>query len=137
MIIWINGTHGSGKTTTSALVQQLVPHSRIFDAETVGQTLMDISPGLPSTDNVQNWPPWRPLVVETARQVLDYVGGVLVIPMTVQVESYRREIAAGLERYAIQVRHFVLHADQATLRRRIIDDAVMGPSRFRLHHLEP
>lgn len=25
VIIWLNGTHGAGKTTTSALVQQLIP----------------------------------------------------------------------------------------------------------------
>jgi hypothetical protein len=47
VIVWLNGTHGAGKTTTSALVQQLVPDSRVFDAEKVGETLMDITPGLP------------------------------------------------------------------------------------------
>ncbi|SEP39046.1 AAA family ATPase [Amycolatopsis saalfeldensis] len=78
MIVWLNGTHGAGKTTTSALVQELIPDSRVFDAEKVGETLMDIAPGLPATDNFQHWPPWRPLVVETARRVLDYTGGTLV-----------------------------------------------------------
>jgi hypothetical protein len=29
MIVWLNGTHGAGKTTTSALVQPLVPGSRV------------------------------------------------------------------------------------------------------------
>lgn len=136
MIVWINGTHGVGKTTTSALVQRLIPDSRIFDAETVGRTLMDIRPGLPETDNFQHWPPWRPLVVETARRVLDYAGGALVIPMTVLVEEYWREISAGFARHAIPVRHFVLHADQDTLRKRILSDQVLGPSPFRLAYLE-
>jgi hypothetical protein len=137
VIVWINGTHGSGKTTTSALVQQLIPDSRVFDAEKVGETLMDIRPGLPSTDNFQHWPPWRPLVVETARHVLNYTGGTLVIPMTVLVEEYWREISAGLAQHAIPVRHFVLHADQDTLRKRIESDPVMGPSWFRIKYLEP
>jgi hypothetical protein len=136
VIVWLNGTHGAGKTTTSTLVQQLIPGSRVFDAEKVGVTLMDISPGLPATDNFQNWPPWRPLVVETARRVLDYVGGTLVIPMTVLVEPYWREISTGLAEYAIPVRHFVLHADQATLRARI-EHHHQGPSPFRLSYLEP
>ena len=122
MIVWINGTHGAGKTTTSALVQPLIPDSRVFDAEKVGETLADIRRGLPTTDNFQHWPPWRPLVVETACRVLDYVGGTLVIPMTVLVEEYWREISSGLPGHAIPVRHFVLHADQDTLRRRIADD---------------
>ncbi|MGW2834831.1 AAA family ATPase [Streptomyces sp. NPDC001286] len=137
MIVWINGTHGVGKTTTSALVQRLLPGARVFDAEKVGETLMDIRPGLPETDNFQHWPPWRPLVVETARRVLDYAGGTLVMPMTVLVERYWREISAGLAEHAIPVRHFVLHADQETLRGRIEGDTVMGPSPFRLRYLEP
>ena len=136
VIVWINGTHGSGKTTTSALVQELIPNSRVFDAEKVGETLMDIKPGLPSTDNFQHWPPWRPLVVATAHHVLDYTGGTLIVPMTVLVEEYWREISAGLSHHRIPVRHFVLHADQATLRRRIESDPVMGPSWFRLEYLE-
>ena len=137
MIVWLNGTHGSGKTTTSALVQRLITNSRVFDAEKVGETLMDIKPGLPSTDNFQHWPPWRSLVVETAHHVLDFIGGTLLIPMTVLVEQYWREISSGLINHGIPVRHFVLHADQDTLRRRIEDDTVMGPSTFRLKYLEP
>ena len=137
MIVWLNGTHGAGKTTTSALVQSLLPDSRVFDAEKVGETLMDIRPGLPETDNFQHWPPWRQLVVETARSVLEYTGGTLVMPMTVLVEQYWREISTGLAQHAIPVRHFVLHADQATLRGRIEGDVIMGPSSFRLKYLEP
>jgi hypothetical protein len=136
VIIWINGTHGSGKTTTSSYVQKLIPDSRVFDAEKVGETLMDITPSLSDTDNFQHWPPWRPLVVETARHVLDYTGGTLVMPMTVLVEQYWREISSGLAQYAIPVRHFVLHADQETLRKRIEGDTKMGPSSFRLEYLE-
>jgi hypothetical protein len=136
VIVWLNGTHGAGKTTTSALVQQLIPDSRVFDAEKVGETLMDIRPGLPQMDNFQHWPPWRPLVVETARRILDYTGGTLVMPMTILVEQYWREISDGLASHAIPVRHFVLHADQNTLRRRIEGDTVLGPSQFRLRYLD-
>jgi len=136
VIIWLNGTHGAGKTTTSAFVQQLILGSRVFDAEKVGETLMDVHPGLPETDNFQNWPPWRPLVVETASRILDYTGGSLVMPMTVLVEQYWREISAGFAVHRIPVRHFVLHADQDTLRRRIEGDTVLGPSSFRVRYLD-
>jgi len=80
VILWLNGAHGVGKTTTSALVQQLIPDSRVFDAEKVGAMLMDITPGLPETDNFQHWPPWRPLVVESARRILEYTGGTWSCP---------------------------------------------------------
>jgi AAA domain len=136
MIVWLNGTHGAGKTTTSGLLQPLLPGSRVFDAEKVGEVLMDITPGLPPTDNFQHWPPWRQLVVETAHHVLRYTGGTLVVPMTVLVEAYWREITAGLTRHGIPVRHFVLHADQATLRGRIEAEHEI-PSPFRLRYLEP
>ncbi|MFE0733088.1 ATP-binding protein [Streptomyces antibioticus] len=98
---------------------------------------MDIEPGLPQTDNFQHWPPWRPLVVETVRRVLDYAGGTLVMPMTVLVEQYWREISTGLAQHALPIRHFDLHADQKTLRARIEGDTAMGRSLFRLNHLEP
>lgn len=137
MIIWLNGTHGAGKTTTSTLLQQLLPDARVFDAEKVGEVLMDIKPGLPATDNFQHWEPWRPLVVETARRVLEYTGGTLVMPMTVLVESYWREISGGLAKHGIPIQHFVLHAEQATLRHRIQNDKVLGPSTFRFAYVEP
>jgi hypothetical protein len=137
MIVWINGTHGAGKTTTSTLVQQRIPDSRVLDAEKVGEVLMDVRPPLPDTGNFQHWDPWRPLVVETARRVLEYAGGTLVMPMTVLVEEYWREIHAGLAAYGIPVRHFVLHAETDTLRDRIQNDTVLGPSTFRLAYLEP
>ena len=136
MIVWLNGTHGVGKTTTSALVQRLIPSSRILDAEKVGEVLMDVRPGLPATDDFQHWAPWRPLVVETARRVLDFAGGTLVMPMTVLVEQYWHEIRDGLAEHAIPVRHFVLHADRATLERRIADDVLMQPSTFRRSYLD-
>lgn len=137
MIVWLNGAHGAGKTTTSTLVQELIPGSRVFDAEKVGETLMDVRPGLPEMGNFQHWPPWRPLVVETARRILEYTGGTLVMPMTVLVESYWREISGGLALHGIPVRHFVLHADQDTLRRRIQEDTELGASTFRMSHLDP
>lgn len=47
MIVWLNGTHGAGKTTTSALLQPMLPDARALDAEKVGGVLMDITPGAP------------------------------------------------------------------------------------------
>ncbi|RRO13144.1 ATP-binding protein [Saccharopolyspora rhizosphaerae] len=137
MIVWLNGAHGVGKTTTGALLQELLANARVLDAEKVGETLMDITPGLPWTGNFQDWPPWRPLVVETARHVLDHTGGALVMPMTVLVEEYWREVSSGLAHHGIPVRHFVLHADLDTLRGRIEGDTALGPSSFRPRHLEP
>lgn len=120
MMIWLNGTFGAGKTTTAGELVSRLPDSRIFDAEKVGEMLGHVleAPG----NDFQNLPPWRGLVVETARQLLDHVGGTLVVTQTVLREEYWREIHAGLTKAGIPVRHFVLHTDRATLLHRIETD---------------
>lgn len=134
-VIWLNGTHGVGKTTTAALLAERVPHSRVLDAEKIGAVLMDISPSLPWTGNFQDWRPWRELVVDTVRRVLDYSQGPLIMPMTVLRSSYWNEIREGLSEQSITIRHFVLDATQATLHARIMGDVDLGPSRFRLDYV--
>ncbi|OUE29250.1 hypothetical protein BFL36_00060 [Clavibacter michiganensis] len=69
--------------------------------------------------------------------MLDYTGGTLVMPMTVLTEAYWREISGGLAAHGIPIRHFVLHADTATLSDRIQNDPDLGPSAFRFSRVEP
>ncbi|MFH8436688.1 AAA family ATPase [Streptomyces sp. NPDC018007] len=137
MIIWLNGTFGAGKTTTSKEVVSLLPGSRLFDAEKVGEMLCHML-GAPERD-FQDFPPWRGLVVETARQVLDHVGGTLVVTQTVLVEAYWREIHEGLTRAGVPVHHFLLHTDRDTLVERIETDIKpesAGARQWRLDHLD-
>ncbi|MFJ8974527.1 MULTISPECIES: AAA family ATPase [Streptomyces] len=136
MIIWLNGTFGAGKTTTAKEVTSLLPDSRLFDTEKVGEMLWHVL-GVPDRD-FQDFPPWRGLVVETARQVLDHVGGTLVVTQTVLVESYWREIHDGLTRAGIPVHHVLLHTDRDTLVERIETDSKpesAGARQWRLDHL--
>ncbi|MHC3463794.1 AAA family ATPase [Streptomyces flavovirens] len=135
MIIWLNGTFGAGKTTASKELCGLLPDARVFDSETVGYMLRHVLNTVPVKD-FQDWPPWRTLVVETASQVLDFVGGTLVIPQSVLVEQYWGEIRTGLEKAGIPVRHFVLHTDPETLAQRIESDTVeTGARQWRLDHI--
>jgi hypothetical protein len=135
MIIWLNGTFGVGKTTTSKELAALVPDARVFDSEQVGCMLGHVL-GSVQVNDFQEWRPWRTLVVQTASHVLDYVGGVLVVPQSVLVEQYWTEISTGLAEEGIPVRHFVLHADRDTLIQRIEADAVEGEaSTWRMDHL--
>ncbi|WP_041987967.1 AAA family ATPase [Streptomyces sp. AcH 505] len=139
MIVWLNGTCGAGKTTTARELVPLIPESRIFDSEYVGYMLQHVLDTVPH-DDFQEWTPWRGLVVETAAQLLDYVGGTLVVPQTVLVEQYWTEIRTGLEKRSIPVHHFVLHTERDTLVHRIDTDAKeesrnAGPWRHK--HLTP
>ncbi|MFC5832257.1 ATP-binding protein [Nonomuraea insulae] len=125
MIIWLNGTFGAGKTTTSAEVAKIVPEATVFDSEQVGSMLRHVK-RLPRVTDFQHWPPWRALVVQTATQLLDYFGGVLVIPQTVLIEQYWTEIRTGLEKAGIPLHHFLLHADRDTLIHRIENDTIVN-----------
>jgi hypothetical protein len=135
VIIWLNGTFGAGKTTTSALLAASLPNARVFDSEKVGELLVPILQSVPVPD-FQDWPPWRRLVVHTAEQVLGYLGGTLIIPQTVLVEQYWDEINTGLAAADIPVQHFILHANHQTLTQRIHADPVMPGSQWRLDHLQ-
>ncbi|WSQ13033.1 AAA family ATPase [Streptomyces sp. NBC_01231] len=136
MIVWLNGTFGAGKTTTAKELTARVPDSRLFDAEKVGEMLWHVL-GVPERD-FQDFPPWRGLVVEAARQVLDYVGGTLVVTQTVLVEQYWREIHRGLTQAGIPVHHFLLDTDRETLVERIEADTKpesVNARQWRLNHL--
>lgn len=135
VIVWLNGTFGAGKTTTSELLAKTLPGARVFDTERVGELLTPILADVPCND-FQEWDPWRTLVVDTAARVLGYVGGTLIIPQSVLVEQYWDEISTGLGDRGIPVAHFVLHADEHTLIRRIETDPAMPGSQWRLSHVQ-
>ncbi|MBB4684725.1 AAA family ATPase [Amycolatopsis jiangsuensis] len=133
MIVWLNGTFGAGKTSTARELSALLG-ARVFDPEFVGYLLRVPFPE-PVAD-FQDIPLWRPLVVETAARIHDHTGGPLVLPQTLLVETYAGEIFAGLAGRGLEVRHFVLHAEEAELRRRIeTDHAEPGARQWRLDHL--
>jgi hypothetical protein len=129
MIVWLNGTFGVGKTTTARELVPLLPNARMFDPEQVGYLLRHVLHE--PVDDFQDHPPWRAIVRKTAASILDYVGGTIVAPQTILVEAYAREIFDGLD-----VRHFVLHAGENELVRRIEGDQVeAGAREWRLRHL--
>ncbi|GAA3539523.1 AAA family ATPase [Nonomuraea rosea] len=135
MIVWLNGTFGAGKTTTSGELVRLLPGARIYDTEEVGFMLRRLR-CLPPVKDFQDWKPWRGLVVETAVHLLDQLGGTLVVPQTVLVEQYWTEIRTGLEKAGIRLHHFVLDSDEDTLTHRIDTDSVeAGARQWRLDHL--
>jgi hypothetical protein len=134
MIVWLNGTFGAGKTTTARLLVKALPKARIFDTESVGYMLEHVLTE-PVADFQDNRP-WRTLVVRTAVEVLNHVGGTLIIPQTVLNENYAKEIFDGLAAEGVKTHHFVLHVDRDELVRRITEDRKeAGAKQWRLDHV--
>ncbi|WIX89401.1 AAA family ATPase [Amycolatopsis sp. DG1A-15b] len=132
MIVWLNGTFGAGKTTTARELAGLLG-ARTFDTEFVGYLLRTAFPE--HEGDFQHLPLWRPLVVENTVRVHEHAG-TLVIPQTVLVEAYAREIFDGLAGRGVPVAHFVLHAEAAELRRRIEESADTFARQWRLDHVD-
>ena len=134
MIIWLNGTFGAGKTTAAAELTRQLPRSRVFDSETVGHMLRHVI--TEPVRNFQDWPPWRSLVVHAAAQLQRYLGETLIIPQTVLDQRYAREIFDGLTEHGVEFRHFLLHAEDTELRRRITTGTTEAETlQWRLDHL--
>ncbi len=119
MIIFINGAFGAGKTTIAELLVQRIPNSLLYDPEIVGMGLRYIVQPIVQFDDFQDLPPWRPLVVETARQLLKTFGRTLIVPMTLWNKAYFMEIMDGLRTFEPQLFHFCLAASEVTLRKRL------------------
>jgi AAA domain len=132
VIVWLNGTFGSGKTTTAAELRCLIPSSRLFDPETVGYMLQPNLADHPVTD-FQHWPPWRRLVVATVTELAGFTGQHLIAAQTVLDRAYLDQIFAGLRDARLTVFHVVLDADDNILRERIHRSA--EAQQWRLAHL--
>jgi deoxyadenosine/deoxycytidine kinase len=135
MIVWLNGNFGAGKTTTARLLKDALP-ARLFDSEHIGYLLRPIIGDVPCYD-FKEWDPWRGLTIETARQVLEFVGGTLVIPQSVLQREYWTELTDGFAKADIPVHAFTLHADRDTFITRVEHDTEEPTAKqWRLDHYD-
>jgi len=135
VIIWVNGTFGAGKTTTSHLVADRSPELRLFDPESVGYMLRPNLTDYPVRD-FRDWESWRILTPIVADEVVRFSGQSLVAPQTVLEEVYWDELLRGLSQRGHDVLHVLLDADEGILRARIEADMELAVARQgRLEHL--
>ena len=88
MIIWINGTFGVGKTTTSEIVADTTEW-RTFDPEHVGYMLAANLRDQQISD-FQDLAPWRSLVPTVAEELFRFTGQPLIAVQTVLVDGGSR-----------------------------------------------
>ena len=134
MITWLHGPFGAGKSSVAAELVRRRPDLVPYDPELVGHLLRQALP-VPS-DDFQDLPEWRELVVATGA-VLDAGGRrSLVTPMTVLDQHYADELFAGLAGRGVRVVHVLLDVTEGELHRRIVDDAAeVGARQWRLDRI--
>jgi gluconate kinase len=116
VIIWLNGGFGSGKTTLAEELHQRIPDSVVYDPEEVGLMLWK---WLRPSDDFQDLPSWRELVVATAVSLCRHHAETLIVPMSLIRDAYRDEILEGLADAGEDVLHVFLEAEVDVLRERI------------------
>lgn len=114
----LNGAFGAGKTTLALELVVRRPEWLLFDPEEVGAMLWKVCPG-PHGD-FQDLAPWAPLVVETARSLVDAYGRTLVVPMTLVDPRNYETIRRGFEGIA-PTHHFTLVAPPSLLHQRLTE----------------
>jgi tRNA uridine 5-carbamoylmethylation protein Kti12 len=109
MILWINGTFGSGKTTLSYELNYLIDHSLRYDPELLGEHLMKTIPKRIAENDFQHYKAWREMVVSVLSELSAKMPDTLIIvPMTLTNKKYRQEIFCELSGNGIQVAEVIL-----------------------------
>jgi chloramphenicol 3-O-phosphotransferase len=118
VIIWLNGTFGVGKTSAAERLTAMVPDSRVFDPEIVGQLLRETLIDRPVGD-FQDYPAWRPMVAAALIEIARMTGQHVIVPQAVLQRDYLEQMLALLRAAELDVFHVVLDASDDVLRRRI------------------
>lgn len=119
MILWINGAFGSGKTQTANELCRRMDGAFLYDPENVGFFLRQNEPKQLAADNFQDEPLWRTINRDMLLHLSKHFEGNIIVPMTIVNEDYYDEVIGELRRRGADVRHFVLCAQAATIRRRL------------------
>lgn len=119
MILWINGAFGSGKTTSAYELHRRLPQSFVYDPENIGYFLFKNMPPRLRLNDFQDYPQWRLFNYEMLKDLAAGHEGVILAPMTVTNPQYFDEIIGRLRREGIEVKHYILYAERATLEKRL------------------
>jgi adenylylsulfate kinase-like enzyme len=117
MIVWINGGYGSGKTILVTEITRSRSDAVVFDPEHIGHVLRESVP-VP-TDNSQDLPSWREIVVAAVLSLQRHHANLLLVPMTLINPAYRREVLGALRAADVDLLEVFLEVPADELRRRI------------------
>ena len=127
MILWINGTFGSGKTQTAAELHRRIPNSFIYDPENVGFWIRANEPEFMHADNFQDEALWRSINRDMLIHLSANYQGTILVPMTLVNAQYYREIITAVRENGAELMHFLLYPSKETVKKRLA-------SRFESEH---
>ena len=118
MIIWLNGAFGAGKTQTAYELRRRLEGSYVYDPENAGFFIRQNLPASLRTGDFQDYPMWRSCNLEMLSYLAERHDGPIIVPMTITDRAYYDELVGALAR-RFEVRHIILYAEEATLRKRL------------------
>jgi hypothetical protein len=118
VLLWINGPCGVGKKTTAAELHRRLPGSVVCAPGAVGMAMLRMLPP-PVRPRWQDIPAWRQSVLELLRLTLAGHDGPVIAPGTLVDDGHFQEIIGGLRGDGVDVHHFALLAEPATVVRRL------------------
>ncbi|MFJ9448402.1 AAA family ATPase [Kitasatospora sp. NPDC101235] len=116
-VVWLNGPFGGGKTTLAKELSRRWPDAVIFDPEVVGATVQRLVET--PTGDYQDLPVWRELVAAMTIRMLGEYERPLIVPMTLVVPEYLREIHAAIRAAGARLHHVFLKTPAEVLEARI------------------
>jgi len=119
MILWINGTFGSGKTQTAEELHRRIPDSFVYDPENVGYWIRANEPKSLQADNFQDEPLWRSVNRDMLLHLAANYSGTILVPMTLVNAQYYREIITAVRENGADLRHFLLYPSKETVKKRL------------------
>ncbi|MFD1174612.1 AAA family ATPase [Oceanobacillus picturae] len=119
MLIWINGTFGSGKTSTAYELKRRLKQACVYDPERFGFALMRNVPKELAKSDFQDYPLWREANRTLLKELAHNYNGIIIIPMTLTNKAYFEEIIGNLRDDGIEVKHFTLMASKDTVAKRL------------------
>lgn len=118
MLLWINGPAGAGKTAVAFELNRRLPGSAVCNPEHVGFGMRRMLPGSLRC-SFQDILAWRHAIVELLRLTLTSYDGPVIVPITLVNPDHFLEIIGGLRGDGLEVHHFALLAEPATVVRRL------------------
>ncbi|MDX2522733.1 AAA family ATPase [Streptomyces europaeiscabiei] len=117
MIVWVNGSFGSGKTTLVEELRGRWPEALVFDSEVIGYVLREIVE-VPTGD-FQDLRLWRRQVAECLVGLVEEYRRPVLAPMTLVNPAYVAEVFGAIGAAGIPLHHFFLKVPEDVLVARI------------------